>query len=243
MHNFICLHPTPMDTRWHLAADMNDWLTQALDRVRQAERGALAQRGEFHIVLAGGGTPRLLYEALAREPHDWPRWHVWFGDERCLPPEDPDRNSAMARASLLQGTTIAPGHVHAIPAEGGPEAAAQAYAESLAGTGAFDLVLLGLGEDGHTASLFPGHEWGTNPSSPDTLPVFDAPKPPPQRVTLSARRLAQAHQVLFLVTGDGKQEAVARWRRGESIPASAIQPIKGVDVLLTTESRPPGEKP
>lgn len=232
-----------MDTRWHLAADMTTWLDQALGQVRQAEHEALAQRGEFHIVLAGGGTPRLLYAALAREPHDWPRWHVWFGDERCLPPEDPDRNSAMVQASLLRGANIPPGQVRFIPAEHGARIAAGEYAASLAGIGRFDLVLLGLGEDGHTASLFPGHEWGSTPDAPDALPVLDAPKPPPQRVTLSARRLAQAQQVLFLVTGAGKQEAVARWRRGDPIPASAIQPTTGVDVLLTTESCQPGEKP
>lgn len=237
-----------MDTRWHLAADMNDWLAQALDRVRQAEGEALTQRGEspvgeFHIVLAGGGTPRLLYEALARESHDWSRWHVWFGDERCLPAEEPDRNSAMVQASLLRSAKIPLSQFHVIPAELGAKIAAEKYAASLVGIGRFDLVLLGLGEDGHTASLFPGHAWGSTPDAPDALPVLDAPKPPPQRVTLSARRLAQTHRVLFLVTGTGKQGAVARWRSGEPIPAAAIQPTTGVDVLLTTESCPPGEKP
>jgi 6-phosphogluconolactonase len=232
-----------MDTRWHLATDMNDWLTQALNRVHLAEGEALAQRGAFHIVLAGGGTPRLLYEALAREPHDWPHWHIWLGDERCLPPDDPDRNSTMVQASLLKGAPIPLKLFHIIPAEYGAQTAARKYAASLAGIGHFDLVLLGLGEDGHTASLFPGHEWGTNPGAPDALPILDAPKPPPQRVSLSAHRLAQSHRVLFLVTGAGKQEAVARWRRGEPIPASAIQPNTGVDVLLTTESCPPGERP
>jgi 6-phosphogluconolactonase len=232
-----------METRWHLAADMNDWLAQALTRVGRAEAEALAQRGTFHIVLAGGGTPRLLYEALAKELHDWARWHVWFGDERCLPADHPERNSLMAHTSLVQGTAIDPAHFHAIPAELGTEAAANQYGESLADTGIFDLVLLGLGEDGHTASLFPGHDWGTGPEAPDVLPICDAPKPPPERVSLSARRLAHARHVLFLVTGEGKREAVARWRSGEAIPASAIRPTSGVDVLLTTESCPPGALP
>ena len=229
-----------MKTRWHLAADMDDWLAQALAWVGRAEAKALAQRGTFHIVLAGGGTPRLIYQALAKEPHDWGRWQVWFGDERCLPPDDPERNSAMAHASLLEGTAIAPTQFHAIPAEQGPEIAATEYGAQLADIGAFDLVLLGLGEDGHTASLFPGHEWGTLPGAPDALPIHDAPKPPPERVSLSAHRLAQAHEVLFLVTGAGKRDAIARWRAGESLPASAIRPIGGVDVLLTTDSLPPG---
>lgn len=229
-----------METRWHLAVDMADWLAQALTQVGRAEAEALARSGTFHIVLAGGGTPRLLYQALAKEPHDWARWHVWFGDERCLPPDDPERNSAMARASLLEGTAIAPAQFHVIPAELGPGAAAMEYRAQLANNGTFDLVLLGLGEDGHTASLFPGHEWGTAPGAPDALPIYDAPKPPSERVSLSAHRLAQAHEVLFLVTGAGKRDAVARWRAGESLPASAIRPISGVDVLLTTESLPSG---
>ena len=93
-------------------------------------------------------------------------------------------------------------------------------------------MLLGLGEDGHTASLFPGHEWGTAPGSPDTLAVFDAPKPPPQRVSLSAARLSRARQVIFLVSGQSKQRAVAAWRAGKDIPARTIRPAVGVDVLV-----------
>lgn len=230
-----------MDTRWHLAPDMDDWLRQALASVGGAERVALARHGAFHIVLAGGGTPRLLYQALAREAHDWARWHVWFGDERCLPPDDPERNSAMAHASLLAGGAVPSMQIHAIPAELGAEAAARAYGEALATVGEFDLVLLGLGEDGHTASLFPGHDWGTQAQAPDVLPVFDAPKPPPARVSLSARRLARARQVLFLVSGAGKCEAVGRWRRGELIPAAAIQPAGGVDILSSADALPPGD--
>ena len=106
--------------------------------------------------------------------------------------------------------------------------------------GSFDLVLLGLGEDGHTASLFPSQDWGEGQESADALPVFNAPKPPPERVSLSAQRLGKAEQVLFLVTGAGKREAVSRWQAGDPIPASAIHPANGVDVLLTTESHPAG---
>jgi 6-phosphogluconolactonase len=97
--------------------------------------------------------------------------------------------------------------------------------------GEFDLVLLGLGEDGHTASLFPGKDWGQEVDSPIALPVFDAPKAPAGRVSLSARRLSQAKQVLFLVTGESKREAVMNWRAGAPIPARAIAPPHGVDVL------------
>lgn len=221
-----------MQTRWHVAENDADWLAQALAFVAQAEAEAIVMRNEFHIALAGGSTPRRLYQALAAEHHDWSRWVVWYGDERCLPPGHAERNSAMAEAAWLD-RAVESGLKHfPIPAELGATAAATAYADVLAGVNRFDLVLLGLGEDGHTASLFPGHDWGREPDAPATLAVFDAPKPPPERVSLSARRLGAARQVLFLVTGAGKREAVAEWRRSGSISAASVMTENGVDVLL-----------
>ena len=215
-----------MQTRWHHFASDPAWLRATLDWVARAEEEALAARGVFHIVLAGGNTPRNVYQALAQEAHDWGRWRGWFGDERCLPVDHPERNSVMARAALPEQFS----QLHPIPAELGAHAAARAYADELADLGDFDLVLLGLGEDGHTASLFPAA-----PVAPpgDTVAVFDAPKPPPQRVSLSAPRLSRARQVLFLVSGAGKRDAVERWRAGApTLPAAQIQPASGVDVLL-----------
>lgn len=220
-----------MQTRWEVAEDDGDWLRRALAHVRLAETEAIEARGAFHIVLAGGGTPRRLYQALAGEAHDWARWQVWFGDERCLPVDHPERNSRMAGAALLERIPISASRVHEIPAELGPIQAAAAYARELAGVGEFDLVLLGLGEDGHTASLFPGQDCGASEGAADVLPVFDAPKPPAERVSLSARRLSRARRVLFLVEGRAKGAALAAWRRGGAIPAAAIRPPAGVDVL------------
>jgi 6-phosphogluconolactonase len=221
-----------MQTRWHLSESDADWLARALDFVHRAETEAIAAQGEFHIVLAGGGTPKRLYEALAAEPHDWSRWQVWYGDERCLPADHPERNSHMAEQAWLERVALPAANQHPIPAELGAVAAAKAYAQVLPNEARFDLVLLGLGEDGHTASLFPDHDWGVGADAPAVLPVFDAPKPPPQRVSLSARRLSTARHVLFLVTGAGKREAVVNWRGQGSIPAAAIMPADGVDVLL-----------
>ncbi len=118
------------------------------------------------------------------------------------------------------------------PAERGVVHAARAYAETLRGVGAFDLVLLGLGDDGHTASLFPGRDPGLGENAPDALAVLDAPKPPPHRVSLSARRLSRARAVLFLVAGEAKRSAIEQWHAGADIPARAIQPRAGVDVLV-----------
>ena len=220
---------TPM--RWHVVTDPEAWLARAIRFVTESAAEAIGQRNAFHIVLAGGGTPGRLYQALAAEPQDWSRWHVWFGDERCLPAGHPERNSTMAHQTLLDRAPLPGGQVHIMPAERGPEQAAADYAAELSGCGEFDLVLLGLGQDGHTASLFPGQAWGEAETSPPALAVRNAPKPPPERVSLSARRLSQARRVLFLVTGQDKGDALSRWQGGEPMPAAAIRPAGGVDVL------------
>lgn len=219
-------------TRWHFVNAVEQLVAAALERVYRSASEALRMRGAFHLVLAGGTTPRALYARLARLDTDWRGWHVWFGDERCLPADHIERNSRMARDAWLAKSAIPAAQIHPIPAELGAPAAANAYANSLHDVGEFDLVLLGLGEDGHTASLFPGHDLGACPDSPDVLAVTNAPKPPPERVSLSARRLGRARAVLFLVSGAGKCDAVAAWRRGEPIPAAAIRPVAGVDVLV-----------
>lgn len=208
----------------------------ALDRaatagILAAADRAIRARGQFHIVLAGGETPAGTYRRLRDAGADWPCWRIYFGDERCVPPADPARNSRMAAEAWLDHVAIPAAQLHAIPAEAGAQQAAQAYGGTLRAVGEFDLVLLGLGEDGHTASLFPGREWGAAPGSPDVLAVFDAPKPPPQRVTLSAARLSRARQVIFMVCGEGKHRAVADWRAARDIPARAIAPAAGVDIL------------
>ena len=221
--------------RWISFTSLAELQRAACRRILGAARRAIEQRGEFLIVLAGGNTPRGVYRLLRAETVHWSRWNVFFGDERCLPLDDAERNSRMAAIEWLDHVPIPRHRMHAIPAELGATAAALAYADTLRGVGEFDLVLLGLGEDGHTASLFPNRDWGTEPDAPDALAVFDGPKPPPQRVSLSARRLSRAREVLFLVAGASKREALMRWRAGEPLPASAIRPPSGVDVLCEAE--------
>lgn len=223
---------TGQNCRWHALPDAHALEQAAVVRILDAARQAIDGTGAFHLVLAGGNTPRRIYVALAGAPADWARWHIWFGDERCLPPDHPERNSRMAAEAWLDQVPIPPAQIHAMPAELGAGEAARQYAVTLAGRDDFDLVLLGLGEDGHTASLFPGHDWGTAADAPAVLAVFDAPKPPPERISLSARRLSAARRVVFLVGGAGKRQAVAGWRAGANLPAAAIAPAGGVDILL-----------
>lgn len=218
--------------RWHSYSTVAELEQAAVRTILLAARHAIDLRGAFHIVLAGGTSPRKVYESLRSAYAEWAAWHVYFGDERCLPPDHAERNSRMAAQSWLDHVAIPTAQIHPIPAENGAASAAGSYAQTLAGIGLFDLVLLGLGEDGHTASLFPEHDWGNTPNAPAAIAVFDSPKPPPERVSLSARRLSAARQVMFLVTGEGKRQAIRDWRNGVAIPAAAIAPACGVDVYV-----------
>ena len=220
--------------RWHAVADIDALQQVAFERIVNAAQRAIAARGRFLIVLSGGNTPRGVYQMLRAADTDWSCWQIYFGDERCVAADDAERNSMMAAGTWLDHVPIADNQVHAIPAERGAQQAAQDYSDTLTGVGEFDLVLLGLGEDGHTASLFPDHQWGVAMDSPDALAILDAPKPPPQRVSLSAARLSRAREVLFLVEGESKRGALAQWRANTNIPACAIRPLSGVDVLLTS---------
>jgi len=218
--------------RWHQFANAAEFEQAACDFILGAAKEAIAERGVFDIVLAGGNTPRNIYRQLCDAVTDWAVWHVYFGDERCLSADDPERNSRMAQTAWLDHVAIPAAQIHPIPAELGPEVAAATYAEELAGVGEFDLVLLGLGEDGHTASLFPGGDWEQAAALPAAIPVLDAPKPPPQRVSLSPDRLGGTRHVLYLACGETKRNAIENWRAGAALPVSRIQPVAGVDVLM-----------
>lgn len=178
---------------------------------------AALNSGSRTLVLAGGNTPKPSYELLAESDLRWGRVTVLFGDERCVPPDDPESNYRMARETLLD--RVAPATVHRIPGELGAEEAAAHYDRIVAGLSPLDVVLLGAGEDGHTASLFPGHPevqakgWA--------VAVHNAPKPPPDRVSLTLPALQAARHVIVLATGAGKAEAVAKARRGE-VPSGMI---------------------
>lgn len=216
-------------TRWQVLPDAEAVAERARLRILDAARAAIDGRGSFRLVLAGGSTPEATYRLLAQEDQPWERWQIYFGDERCLTPEDARRNSRMAQETWLGPVGIPPSNVHAIPAELGAEEGARAYAPIVASAGPFDLVLLGMGEDGHTASLFPGQQ---HDQSEWVHAVHQAPKPPPDRISLSIRALSASRGVLFLVTGAGKREAVAAWRAGVPLPAAKVAAVSDAEVLL-----------
>lgn len=220
------------DIRWHRFGNKDDMDQHVAKVITELANKAIAHKGSFHVVLAGGDTPRDIYSLLRQGETDWSCWHVYFSDERCQPANFPERNDVMARETLLDYVPIPATQVHAIPAElPQPECVAQ-YTQTLAGVGTFDLVLLGIGHDCHTASLFPGYNWGRGAGAPAVLAFDRAPANPPHRISLSANRLSDAKHVWFLVCGPGKQQALLRWQSGEFLPLSAINPPNGLDVFV-----------
>jgi 6-phosphogluconolactonase len=218
--------------RWHEFPNPTALEDAAVAAILDSAALSIREHGRFNLVLAGGESPLEIYRRLRTAPTDWSLWHIYYGDERCMPPTEEELNSRMAEEAWLTHVPIPPAQIHPIP--NGPRAdkAAEAYAQTLRAVDVFDLTLLGLGQDGHTASLFPGNDLGLGQDAPDTLAIFNSPKRPPQRVSLSAARLNRSRQIIFLVSGESKHEAVARWRAGESIPAQAIMGENGVDVLV-----------
>lgn len=189
-----------------------------MDVVRTADAAAAAAaaadllvsaaRTGLQITLAGGSTPRAAYEAAARAEHDWSAAGFWWGDERCVPPDDERSNYRLAADALLDRVHTTPPSIHRIRGELGAEAAARAYEEELR-PARLDLVLLGIGPDGHTASLFP-----KAPTLDETerlaVPAEPGLAPLVERVTLTRPALASAAHVVFLAVGEDKAEAVER---------------------------------
>lgn len=227
--------------RWHVCATEADFVDTVTLAIRDRAEQAIVKAGHFRIVLAGGTTPRLIYEAMRNIPADWGAWHVYFGDERSLPIGDSGRNDTMAMNAWLDHVPIPESQIYSIAAHLGADVATAEYTQTLAGISKFDLVLLGLGEDGHTASLFPGDRPGLETNAEAVLAVHEAPKPPRDRITLGAHRLSQAHHVFFLIADESKHQAVRQLRAGADIPAHHITPTDGVDVFLTANSVPEEE--
>jgi 6-phosphogluconolactonase len=214
---------------WTSLVDHNEVAAAVVKRISAAARQAIANHGRFRLVLAGGRTPQAAYFLLRDTNQDWQYWEVYFGDERCLPVDHPERNSRMAAEALLDHVPIPEHQVSPIPAELGPAAGAQAYRTLISERLPFDLVLLGMGEDGHTASLFPGRSIDRRAL---VVAVQGAPKPPPQRVSLGYAALRRTAKMLVAVTGRDKHAAVDRWRAGDDLPIASVSDGMAVEVLI-----------
>jgi len=224
------------NSRWHILETADQVAQAAYQQILDAAEQAIADHGSFKLVLAGGGTPEKVYRLLAQADADWARWFIYYGDERCLPADHADRNSLMAASVFLEKVAIPEAQIFTIPAELGPEPAAQQYQQIVAAAVPFDMVLLGMGEDGHTASLFPGHSHSENELA---HAVYNSPKPPPERVSISAKALSDTQQLVFLITGANKQDAVKSWRSGEDLPVATIIPENPVDIYIDRDAYNP----
>ena len=193
-----------------VARDAGALAALAADRLARltTERPGSAR---LQVALAGGHTPRRCYELLAQDTRrPAARWEAWLGDERCVPPDDPASNFAMLRETLVDSGALAAEHVHAVPTAYGAARAAAAYA--LMFPERLDLLLLGMGEDGHTASLFPGA-----PALEETrerVVATTSPRAPKERITITPPVIEAAAHVVVLVSGEDKAEALARVLEG-----------------------------
>jgi 6-phosphogluconolactonase len=184
-----------------------------------AERLVEQARAGGSIVLTGGSTPQRAYEIAAELEPDWSRAELWWGDERCVPPDDEQSNYAMAKAALLDRLDVAPAAVHRMQGELGRDDGAAEYERELGGVGDFDLVLLGLGPDGHIASLFPNFP-SLDVTDRDVIGSDAGHEPFIDRISLTLPRIGATRELLFLVTGADKADAVARALAGEPSPAT-----------------------
>jgi 6-phosphogluconolactonase len=186
-----------------------------------------ARGSPFRIALAGGSTPRPVYERLAELDLDWPSWHVWWSDERLVPPDDPDSNERLAREALLSRVPIPEEQIHPLRSldDGLPER--------------FDLVLLGLGHDGHTASLYPGHDEELADPGPLVQVPVPGLEPPHPRLSFSLPYLNAQPLVALLVAGEEKRDVLFRVLAGdESLPAGRLRAEE--TVVLADEAAAPG---
>ncbi|MFM8875403.1 MAG: 6-phosphogluconolactonase [Anaerolineae bacterium] len=204
---------------------------------------AIAERGRFLVSLSGGSTPMKLFERLANETLDWARVYFFWGDERCVLVDDPGNTYGQTKKILFDkiGTT----NIHRVESELEPAQAAQAYDLTLSGFAdapfdfpRFDLVLLGMGDDGHTASLFPGSPVDIETSTIAVTAHYQ--DRPANRVSLTPKVFNQAREIWFLVTGAGKAETLRRVINGErnleQLPAQRIQPVNGNLIWMIDEA-------
>jgi 6-phosphogluconolactonase len=202
---------------------------EVCERILELANEAIAARGKFKFVLAGGTTPEKVYRLLAKSDADWSKWFIYHGDERVLPIDHADRNSVMAANAFLNEVAIPKNQIFDMPTELGTEESATLYRPIVQAALPFDLVLLGMGEDGHTASLFPAHVHDEN----DVVhAVYNSPKPPPERITISAKALSNTENLYFLITGANKRDALKQWRNGEKLPVATLNAHKNLVVFL-----------
>jgi 6-phosphogluconolactonase len=214
-------------------ADADAASQRAAAEIARRLQAALRERGTAHLALSGGSTPARTYELLRDQIDSWKDIHVWFADERCVGPDDEESNYKLARETLIDGAAeLDPAAVHRMQGELGPERGAEHYAQELLANAplqdalaVLDVIVLGIGPDGHIASLFPGASTLDADPAELCLGVHDSPKPPPERITLTLSVLRAAQRCVLLATGASKADAVNAMLKEPSrhVPASMLR--------------------
>lgn len=220
-----------MNTVVYKELNQDFFVDHVVDLVIQSSRKAIKDHGRFRIVLAGGETPNLIYKQLIHIITDWSLWEFWVSDERCVPQSDPLSNELMIRQIFLKHIPVDESQIHFMKGEMGAELGSENYKRDIDKNIIFDLTLLGIGEDGHIASLFPGNDLGYSPGAPDVLPVLNSPKAPAERISLSIRRLNESDIILIIATGLHKKNIIANFQIGLEMPALHVHGIEATYLL------------
>lgn len=233
-YNRLAMTSTPPSIQ--VVANSDAIAAAAAERIIALANDAIVQEGRFSIALSGGSTPKTLYTLLASDNYikriDWKSWHIYFGDERCVPPTHADSNFRMASEALLDQVPIVPDNVHRMKGEIEPQQSAVEYGQLLKrdfGEGGLDLVLLGMGDDGHTASLFP-HTAALAETHHRCVANY-VEKLKAWRITLTAAFINRARQVIIMVSGGAKAQRVEEVLQGpadhQRLPIQMISPQRG----------------
>jgi 6-phosphogluconolactonase len=219
-----------MDTIFKVSISLNikefnsekDFVEQLVTFITQSAESSIKERGVFHIVLCGGRTPVPIYKTLSGINTNWLCWHFWLGDER-MPSASAGQNSDLINETWISQVPVDPKKIHYIQVAAGMEAAVKQYTEALQEVDFFDLALLGVGEDGHTASLFPGNDHGQSELAADVLGIFNSPKEPKERISLSAARLSRSKEIVFIAQGEEKKNIINRIMQGDPLPCNVVK--------------------
>ena len=239
-----------MDPEVIVVRDMHDLSDRAVARFARLATDAVVERGRFSVALSGGGTPQGMYQELAEEPYQsqipWRQVHLFWGDERAVPASDPESNFGQARRAFIERVPIPAGNVHPVRGELAPEEAARVYAAELEAffgspRPVFDLVLLGMGEDGHVAALFPGSPVLDETARPIAASTGSYQGRPAQRITLTLPAINAARHVIVLAAGAAKApmiRAVLAPLDGlpDGLPAQRVRPDPGTLTWIVDEA-------
>ncbi len=211
-----------MTHQWHIHNDFTELSQAAADFIADKILQSIQQKNCCHIILPGGNTPALCLSLLELKPLPWEKIHWYLGDERCYPLGHTERNDVMLEKNLWSKLPVS--NSHPIPAELGPAVGASVYRKMINDIEQFDIAFLGMGEDGHTASLFPGNKALHDERS--VVAVYNSPKAPDERVSMGMNTLKNALCRIVLASGEGKADIISQIQSGDALPINSIGDIE-----------------